>query len=203
MSDRTALLRAIIENPADDTPRLVFADWLDENGEPERAEFVRLQCHLTRARLPRKEREQLLRHEEALIRGHARLWAHRVAFARGGPVWRRGFIDEVTIAGPDLMLAWRYLFSEHPVSGMRYVDPRWDGEFYTSAAIGHVNRLVVEADEITPGRARLIAGLGIAPRLRSLECRTPGPICAVARRMLTRRFKGRVTYTILGGAGGQ
>ncbi len=34
MSDRDALLAAIRANPDDDTPRLVFADWLDEN-EPD------------------------------------------------------------------------------------------------------------------------------------------------------------------------
>jgi uncharacterized protein (TIGR02996 family) len=42
MTDREALLRAIIENPADDAPRLVYADWLDEHGDPDRAEFIRL-----------------------------------------------------------------------------------------------------------------------------------------------------------------
>lgn len=31
------LLRAILENPEDDTPRLMYADWLDENGFAERA----------------------------------------------------------------------------------------------------------------------------------------------------------------------
>jgi uncharacterized protein (TIGR02996 family) len=38
---REAFLQAIIDDPDDDTPRLIFADWLDENGEPERAEFIR------------------------------------------------------------------------------------------------------------------------------------------------------------------
>jgi len=42
MSDEAALLRAIHTNPDDDTPRLVYADWLDENGQPERAEFIRV-----------------------------------------------------------------------------------------------------------------------------------------------------------------
>ena len=31
MSDRDAFLRAIRESPEDDTPRLVFADWLAVN----------------------------------------------------------------------------------------------------------------------------------------------------------------------------
>jgi len=48
LSDRDALFAAICANPEEDTPRLMFADWLDENGEPERAEFIRLQCELAR-----------------------------------------------------------------------------------------------------------------------------------------------------------
>lgn len=46
LSDRDALLSAIRANPEEDTPRLMFADWLDENGDPNRAEFIRLQCEL-------------------------------------------------------------------------------------------------------------------------------------------------------------
>jgi uncharacterized protein (TIGR02996 family) len=41
-------LQAIAEAPEDDTPRLVYADWLEEHGQPERAEFIRLQCELAR-----------------------------------------------------------------------------------------------------------------------------------------------------------
>ena len=43
-------LRAICENPADDAPRLVYADWLDEHGDPDRAEFIRVQ--IAHARQP-------------------------------------------------------------------------------------------------------------------------------------------------------
>ncbi|MCI0701325.1 MAG: TIGR02996 domain-containing protein [Planctomycetia bacterium] len=41
MSDEAAFLRAIQANPADSTAKLVYADWLDEHGEQERAEYVR------------------------------------------------------------------------------------------------------------------------------------------------------------------
>jgi uncharacterized protein (TIGR02996 family) len=40
MTERDALLRAECANPDDDTPRLVFAEWLQENGEEARAEFM-------------------------------------------------------------------------------------------------------------------------------------------------------------------
>ena len=44
MTDGDALYRAILEQPDDDAPRLVWADWLEEHGGPDRAAFVRLQC---------------------------------------------------------------------------------------------------------------------------------------------------------------
>jgi uncharacterized protein (TIGR02996 family) len=46
MSDRQAFLDAIIAELDNDTVRLVYADWLEEHGEPERAEFIRVQCEL-------------------------------------------------------------------------------------------------------------------------------------------------------------
>lgn len=48
MTDRDAFIRAICEAPGDDTPRLVYADWLDEHGEPERAELIRVGVELAR-----------------------------------------------------------------------------------------------------------------------------------------------------------
>jgi uncharacterized protein (TIGR02996 family) len=62
MSDAAALLAAIRASPADDAPRLVYADWLDEHGQPQRAEFIRVQCELARAdstALRRREAELL------------------------------------------------------------------------------------------------------------------------------------------------
>jgi uncharacterized protein (TIGR02996 family) len=42
------LLRAVLAEPEDDAPRLIYADWLDEEGEGDRAEFIRVQCALAR-----------------------------------------------------------------------------------------------------------------------------------------------------------
>ena len=41
MTDRDGLLAAILTRPADDTPRLVYADFLDDHGEPELAAATR------------------------------------------------------------------------------------------------------------------------------------------------------------------
>jgi uncharacterized protein (TIGR02996 family) len=47
MSDELALLDVIRAHPEEDTPRLMYADWLDEHDQPERAEFIRSQIERT------------------------------------------------------------------------------------------------------------------------------------------------------------
>lgn len=46
MTDREALMQAVLRDPDNDGPRLIYADWLDEHGENGRAEFIRVQCEL-------------------------------------------------------------------------------------------------------------------------------------------------------------
>ncbi len=44
--DEKAILRAIMDTPEDDLPRLAYADWCEEQGNLARAEFVRVQLEL-------------------------------------------------------------------------------------------------------------------------------------------------------------
>jgi uncharacterized protein (TIGR02996 family) len=53
MTHEEAFLADIREHPDDDTPRLIFADWLEENGDPERAEFIRVRIASVRDPEPR------------------------------------------------------------------------------------------------------------------------------------------------------
>src|SRR5205085_5003860 len=46
MAQEDTLLAAVRQDPEDDAPRLVYADWLEEHGDPARAEYIRLQCRL-------------------------------------------------------------------------------------------------------------------------------------------------------------
>src|SRR5947208_3209778 len=49
MGEEEALRRAVVASPDDDLPRLVYADWLEDAGDPDRAEFIRAQVQLARA----------------------------------------------------------------------------------------------------------------------------------------------------------
>ena len=46
MTDHDAILRRVLENPACDTARGALADWHDDAGQADRAEFIRVQCRL-------------------------------------------------------------------------------------------------------------------------------------------------------------
>ncbi len=48
MSEEAAFLMALKANPADDTARLVYADWLDEHDQPHKAEYLRAVVEVVR-----------------------------------------------------------------------------------------------------------------------------------------------------------
>src|SRR5262245_8048034 len=64
-------LASIRENIDEDTPRLVFADWLQENGDEPRAELIRLQCAAARgdAAAGRRADQLLPQHRRRWLRG--------------------------------------------------------------------------------------------------------------------------------------
>jgi uncharacterized protein (TIGR02996 family) len=104
MTDHDALLRAICEHPDDDTPRLIFADFLEENGDSDRAAFVRAQVEL--ARTPAWEPFAVLcRHRRTEWFDGSPWWHTLPPLARLGVGWapvpfRRGFGWRVEAASP-------------------------------------------------------------------------------------------------------
>ena len=118
MDERFALLRTIEDHPDDDMPRLVFADWLQEHGEEERAEFIRVQIELARMGLSEERRDHLRAREHHLLErkreGH---WFDEAESTLEWPVswvsFRRGFPDGLSIKEdrpekwPGFSQAWR------------------------------------------------------------------------------------------------
>jgi uncharacterized protein (TIGR02996 family) len=95
MSQSEAFLQAIIEAPNDDVPRLVFADWLDDHGDADRAEFIRLQIELARLDKNDPRRPALQQREVALLEQHAWEWAEPLGPYASEWVFRRGFVEKV------------------------------------------------------------------------------------------------------------
>src|SRR5690349_9754543 len=68
-----AFLTAIAEDPADPAPRLVFADWLEEHGDP-RADLVRLGWEAVRVPFPQPGWKETLDPLEAWWRRYGNDW---------------------------------------------------------------------------------------------------------------------------------
>ena len=116
------LLRSILLTPEDDLPRLVYADFLEEQGETERAEFIRVQIELARMGNPFSEADDsrhdiLRRRERKLLKKNWARWDWCLDVVLGADdktLWlrtpgenhpllivRRGFIEVVTCSLRD------------------------------------------------------------------------------------------------------
>src|SRR6266404_2871334 len=97
----------IVANIDDDTPRLVYADWLIENGQDERGEFIRVQVE--RARLPAWDPAQvrLRLREEELLKLYGEEWLAELPAIKGvrWEGFRRGIVAEVSFASFEAMRA--------------------------------------------------------------------------------------------------
>jgi uncharacterized protein (TIGR02996 family) len=113
-----AFLEAILQNPEDDTPRLVYADWLDEQGDPAstaRADFIRLQCALALGSLAESRRIELQARQQHLLERFSRQWAGPLVRLVRTWKFHRGFIDEVSVASGKFLSCAGRLFRLAPI----------------------------------------------------------------------------------------
>ena len=122
MSDRQALIEAIRADPDEDTPRLVLADWFEENGESARGEFVRVQCELARLD-PTSERYPELHCRQLQMLGeHEGKWLGEWSERLVRWEFRRGFLKDVTTEAEPYCAAGDALFRDHPIWRVAFVD---------------------------------------------------------------------------------
>jgi uncharacterized protein (TIGR02996 family) len=116
-------LEAICENPDDDVPRLVYADWLEERGDP-RGEFIRLQCTLASMPDDDERRWSLLARERQLLGQHGKGWAGPLRRQVRHYTFRRGFVEAITLPAADFLTRGEELLRLAPVRQVRLLDAR-------------------------------------------------------------------------------
>lgn len=97
MPDEQSFLDEITASPDDDIPRLIYADWLEENGDP-RGEFIRIQCELATLRKTQKRFAELRSEEARLLAKYERKWSEGFPYSLRKCVFRRGFIEACWVA---------------------------------------------------------------------------------------------------------
>jgi uncharacterized protein (TIGR02996 family) len=118
MTDRDALIATVAATPADDLPRLVYADWLEEHGDPDQAGFIRRHVELTRRKPNLSAWNTLAAELKATAVRHAAGWVAPLAAAFGQPtphwqpdpdggwlarLWNRPMVAEALHRRPYIM----------------------------------------------------------------------------------------------------
>src|SRR5262245_58333502 len=101
LTDAEPFLQRIRAFPDDDAPRLIFADWLEEQdaagpagANAARARLIRVQVALAGLPEGAPRRAGLLIAERELLDGHRAEWEAPFRGRATGLVFRRGFVDE-------------------------------------------------------------------------------------------------------------
>src|SRR5208337_2050142 len=124
MTDERAFLTAILEQPDDDTRKLVYADWLEEHGDP-RAVYLRLMMTVRQERVVTPEQRQWhqeLSAELAELRGESRrAWSDR----RGTLRENRRRVQEIESRLADLSRQIRQQVPARLQELAATLDPNW------------------------------------------------------------------------------
>jgi uncharacterized protein (TIGR02996 family) len=113
----------IVANIDDDTPRLVYADWLDEHGQAERAEFIRAQVDLERLPMDSPARAGLEDRADDLLTEFEERWLAPVPAHLLRWTWRRGFLEMVEFVGPGSAADMVRLCAAHPLTETQWSAP--------------------------------------------------------------------------------
>ena len=102
-----AFLRDIKENPEDDVPRLILADWLEDHGDEHdaaRAELIRVQCQMARRGPADPQRSVLQQRANELTSAHAPFWLGPLRQLEHARSFERGLLQLHVEARPLLAL---------------------------------------------------------------------------------------------------
>jgi uncharacterized protein (TIGR02996 family) len=128
MTHEEAFLIDICEQPDDDSARLIFADWLEDQGEATRAQFIRAQCRLAQMAWDDPER-LLLENEERALAQDMNLTLDAAAtgsWAKRLPVWMRscsmrfarGFVAHLECTVAQLAKDVKRVFATTPLQSL-------------------------------------------------------------------------------------
>ncbi len=195
MSQSSApFLQAIVDDPHNDTPRLIFADWLDAQGQSSRAEFIRLQCESARLRKGSLRRKALELRADELLFEHEPEWLGEKAENIVRWKFRRGFLHSATMTANAFLQHGETVFQTEPLWRIGFVDDEGEplqtdalNEVVANPAFGRVRSLDIIgsapldepywhrgwSDELVPLADWLIA-LSQAVHVRRLKSFVPG-----------------------------
>lgn len=190
MTDADAFLAAIAANPHDDLPKVVFADWLEEHGEPEYAALIRTHCEIKSGPpMHPDQRREVRRRRYELSQEVRRAWAEKYPNL---DLSRWLFLDGISYPSPVFVTARDFL--DRDLTLPYFVPPRLrihgylgcEAELVSCGQLARYERLeIVDYPEppfpprppFPPVTDTLLRGLARSPHLGRLTNLFLGYIC--------------------------
>lgn len=114
-------LQAILAQPEDDALRLIYADYLEEHGQCDRAELIRVQIELARGVDDLQRRKELQIREDQLLTQHEWEWLGplrklvRKCEVRADARFQRGFVELMVLTAANFVKYSGLIFHSQPV----------------------------------------------------------------------------------------
>lgn len=155
-------LLTILDHPDDDGPRLVYADWLEEHGDGERADLIRLQCL-----------GGDIRREAHIVSCRGRDWAGPISRLAYSYAYRRGFVEEITVDARTWLSHGQDIVGIAPIRLLRLIGARNVlDSLFESPALAGIRALHLTGCHIGDDGAALLAGCEHLARLQTLRLGT-------------------------------
>jgi uncharacterized protein (TIGR02996 family) len=168
---RSKFLSDIVANPDDDGPRLVFADWLTQRGDP-RGELIVTQCQLEHATTG--ERARLANRSSDLLYRQG-TWLNELKDVVRGIETKRGFVYSINATASVFAKSCGPWFEREPIEELRVIKPT-PRDLATLRKAEHLARLrsLVFLDPIrlaSEAHVGALSGLLAVSNVRSLDLR--------------------------------
>lgn len=188
MTEYDALYRAICENPDEDAPRLVLADWLDEEGSREnraRADLIRTHIHLSREepwsptwRVLNESWEKLRKKTMKQAKEGKLSWLKHLK-GRGFLAWKleRGLVGHITVYSKRFVAEGNKYFERDPIISVKFahlnsmqgtVSPY---VLFTCPFLASAAKLHLESGFLRDSELNVLGESPLLPRLQSLAIR--------------------------------
>lgn len=136
MREDESLLQTVIEHPDDDYPRLCYADWLEEHGQQERAEFIRVQCELESIDKRHHDWPRLKAREVRLLESHQEAWLEpfrpfdvgKESLSDDHVHFSRGFVEEVPLTCKTFLARGEELLRLSPIRSLTLTEMMGRGQ---------------------------------------------------------------------------
>src|SRR5438270_9356989 len=163
-------LRHILAASDADGPRLVYADWLDAEGQPARAEFIRVQCAAAALPADNPRLDALRSRADILLEQHRVAWGEPLAGLATRWDWCRGFPEIVRLETKAFLAHGEELFAVVPVRHVELLDATAHlSALANCPLLERLAALTIAACPAGNALAKALGGSAYVSRLRNLH----------------------------------